>query len=97
MRSEHLVAVVVLFGVTTLVAIILLVYALVLYLAALLGSLTLSLLIVGSSSALISLMIYFGILRNLLRELHERLETLFEVASWLRKGSDWIRTIVQLF
>lgn len=89
--GEHLLGVVTLFVITSFLASVLLLSALLLFVSELLGSMLLSLLVVGGAAALVALMIYLCSLRPLVREIREQLETIYEVAALARAAFDWVR------
>ena len=70
-------------------AALLLVVALVVWLAELMGSLTLPCLMLGLFLALLATIIYKVSLRDAMREVDERLSAIYEVTRLLRHGVEW--------
>lgn len=69
---------------------LLLISALVVWLAAVLGSLIGSMLIVSGICLLTALLIYLIALREPFRRIEEQIDTVYEVARAARSGYDWI-------
>ncbi len=69
---------------------VLLLVALVIWVAELLGSLMLATLVVGGVSMLAAALIYVAALRRGLRTLRERVETVYDVAQSLREAYRWV-------
>ena len=72
-----------------LAAALLFVVALVVWLAELMGSVIYPCLIVGLFFALLATMIYKLSLRDIMREIHERMDTIYDVTKTLRDGVEW--------
>ncbi|MFI3269614.1 MAG: hypothetical protein SNG14_03530 [Rikenellaceae bacterium] len=88
--SEHILLYVTLFVAAAVISTSLLLFAAVIYLGDLLGSLVLSLVIVGAVMALVAWSIYRGALRPLFRSIGEQLQTIYAVASAAEVGYNWI-------
>lgn len=96
-QGTHLVAAFAGFGLTGLTAWLLLVTALVVWLADVLNSLIWSSLIVGGFFIAVAVAIYVLAIRTGLAHLRERIDTVYEVARLARAGYDWVRTKFSIF
>uniref|UniRef100_UPI004057B663 hypothetical protein n=1 Tax=Alistipes sp. TaxID=1872444 RepID=UPI004057B663 len=67
----------------------LLLAALVIWLAECFGSIITPCLVVGLFMALLGFVVYKVSLQNIVRELHERLNVVYEVTSLIRKAVEW--------
>lgn len=74
------------FTITTIMAIILLVTALVMWIAEMTGSATLSTLIVGAGFVFVAWLIYVLSIRRCIAYIRERLDTVYDVAFSIRNG-----------
>ena len=74
------------FTITTIMAIILLVTALVMWIAEMTGSATLSTLIVGAGFVFVAWLIYVLSIRRCVAYIRERLDTVYDVAFSIRNG-----------
>ena len=74
------------FAITTIMAIILLVSALVMWIAEITGSATLSTLIVGAGFVFVAWLIYVLSIRRCVAYVRERLDTVYDVAFSIRNG-----------
>lgn len=78
------------FGVTAAIAIILFIEAFVMWLASLTGSVAVAALITGGFFAIIAAVIYLFAVRTALEHIRDRVETIYEVASKVKEGYDWL-------
>ena len=78
------------FGVTAAIAIILFIDAFVMWLASLTGSVAVAALITGGFFAVIAAVVYLLAVRSALNYIRNRIETVYEVASRIKDGSDWL-------
>lgn len=83
------IAPIVFFGLTMTVAVVMLLWALVLWLASLTGSMIWGTLIVGGFFALIATILYFASVRKTVRYIREQAETITEMARIVKTGYDW--------
>lgn len=70
--------------------------ALLLWFAQLIGSLIGALLIIGGSAAIVSLIIYNNSVRPGMQRLRDELSTIYEVANFARTGYRWVVECVTL-
>lgn len=77
-----------------LAAALLFVAALVLWLAKLMGSVIYPCLIVGLFFALLALLLYKLSLRDVIRELHERIDLIYDVTKSVRDGVEWVMKLL---
>lgn len=91
------VAALVFFAMTAVIAIFLLLTALVLWLSLLTGSFIISSLIVAGFFAVIAAVIYLLSIREGVERIHDRLETVFDVAHAAKEGYEWITDKFLLF
>ena len=87
----------VLFVLTILPALGLLLAAGVVYLSQLFGSAILSCVLVGVLLLLIALIVYFALLRGVIRRMQERLEMIYETSRVLHSGFDWVNDQISRF
>ena len=78
------------FGVTAAIAIILFIDAFVMWLASLTGSVAVAALITGGFFAVIAAVVYLLAVRSALNYIRDRIETVYEVASRIKEGYDWL-------
>ena len=78
------------FGVTAAIAIILFIDAFVMWLASLTGSVAVAALITGGFFAVIAAVVYLLAVRSALNYIRNRIETVYEVASRIKDGYDWL-------
>lgn len=88
--AGNIVSSVLFFGVTAAIAIILFIDAFVMWLASLTGSVAIAALITGGFFAVLAAVIYLLAVRTAMRHIHERVETVYEVASRVKEGYDWL-------
>ena len=88
--SGGFVAVLLLFGVSILVSMLMALTALLVWLSSLIGSFPLSAAILGVLFALVAWAIYRFSIREELRALQARIETIYEVAHAARSGYEWL-------
>ncbi len=81
----------------TLIAVTLLLFAMVLSLAELIGSLVGALLILGSLAAIVAITLYYGAVRPQIRDFRMEISALYDVISLLRGGYDWVIKRIELF
>lgn len=86
-----------LFVAAALISTSLLLIAVVLYIGDLIGSILLSLLIVGVTMALLAWLIYRGVLRPTFRAIGDQLKTIYDVASVAQVGYNWVATKVEVW
>ncbi|MFI3289174.1 MAG: hypothetical protein SNH55_01420 [Rikenellaceae bacterium] len=96
-RGQHIFGVAAIFISTTLIAVTMLLFALLLYLAELIGSLIGALLILGLVAAVVAIILYLGSLRPQISAIRDEISTIYEMAYVARCGYDWIRRNVELF
>ena len=77
------------FGVTAAIA-ILFIDAFVMWLASLTGSVAVAALITGGFFAVIAAVVYLLAVRSALNYIRDRIETVYEVASRIKDGYDWL-------
>lgn len=87
--SKSVVTPIVFFGITMTVSVVMLLWALVLWLALLTGSMIWATLIVGGFFALIATILYFVSVRKIVRYIREQAETITEMARIVKTGYDW--------
>lgn len=88
--SGNIVASMLFFGVTAAIAIILFIEAFVMWLASLTGSIAIASLITGGFFAVLAVVIYLLAVRTALEHVRDRVETIYEVASKVKEGYDWL-------
>ena len=91
-RSRALVVPIILFVLTLLPALGLLLASFTLWLSQLVGSAILSCVIVGVALLLISLIIYFALLRGVIKRMQDRLDVIYETSRIVHSGLDWINS-----
>ncbi|MDE5624672.1 MAG: hypothetical protein K2I62_08785 [Alistipes sp.] len=84
-----------LFSVFALMAVVLLIAALVIGLSEWLGSFTWSALLVGGAFLLAAAGIYLLAIREPVRQIRARVETVYDVARLLKQGYDWVAAKVE--
>lgn len=89
-RSRAIALPMVLFVLTLLPALVLLVFAFVMWLSQLFGSLMLSCIVVGGALLAIAIIIYFALLRSVIKQAQEQLETVYETSRIVQSGLDWV-------
>ncbi len=77
-----------------LAAALLFVIALVLWLAELMGSIIYPCLLVGLFFAFIAFLLYKLSLRDIMRELHERIDIIYDVTKSVRDGVEWVMKLL---
>lgn len=87
---KHFITPILYFGLTTVVAIVLLITTLVIWLSELTGSVIVSTLVVGGFCALLSLVIYQLSIRDIIEDMRNKLQTVYEVANVLQIGYKWV-------
>ncbi len=87
----------VLFVAAAVISTSLLLFAIVLFVGDLLGSLVLSLLLIGVVMATIALVIYRGQLRPMFRAVSLQMQTIYEVASVAQSGYNWVLDTIERF
>lgn len=85
------------FGLTTTIAIVLLITALVVWLTQLLGSVIASTLLVGGFFAVLSLVIYWLAIRDAVENIRTQFQTVYEVARLAQAGYEWVSEKILLF
>lgn len=90
-------AILVCFGLTSAIAIVLLVTALVVWMSYMTGSLIASALIVGGFFALLSYVIYLLAIRDALERFNTQIATIYEVARVVQTGYEWVTEKILLF
>ena len=88
--SGGFVTVLLLFGISILVSMLMALTALLVWLSSLIGSFPLSAAILGALFALVAWAIYRFSIREELRALQARIETIYEVAHPARSGYEWL-------
>lgn len=86
----NIVASMLFFGVTAAIAIILLIEAFVMWLASLTGSVAVAALITAGFFAVLAAVIYLLAVRTAMEHVRDRVETIYEVASRVKEGYDWL-------
>ena len=85
-----IVASLLLFGVTAMIAVFLLLTALVVWLAYLMGSFVASLLVTGGFFTLLALAIYFLSVRTAMNHIRDQSDTVYQVAHAAKMGYEWV-------
>lgn len=93
----NFIASVVVFGMTAVIAIVLLLTVLVVWLSELMGSFIASALLVGSLSGILSIMIYLATIRDAVSRMRTQVETVYEVAQTAKMGYEWLTGKLLLF
>ena len=88
--TGNIVASLVFFGVTAAIAIILFIDAFVMWLASLTGSVAVAALITGGFFAVLAAVVYLLSVRSAVKYVRDRIETVYEVASRVKEGYDWL-------
>jgi len=88
--SRPIVAPLAFFGFTALIAIVLLIWAFVMWLASLTGSVAIAALATGGVFAIVAVLIYLLSVRGALADIRDRLDTIYDVAARVRDGYNWI-------
>lgn len=88
--AGNIVSTLLFFGVTSAIAIILFIEAFVMWLASLTGSVAIAALITGGFFAILAAVIYLLAVRVAMRHIRDRIETVYEVASRVKEGYDWL-------
>ena len=87
---RHLITPIVVFGITALIAVVMLLWALVIWLAQLTGSMIWATLILGGVFALIALIVYLDSVRPAVQYISDQLDNIAEMAQIVRSGYNWI-------
>lgn len=87
---RHLVTPIVVFGITAMIAVVMLLWALVIWLAQLTGSMIWATLILGGFFALVSLIIYLASVRPAVQYISDQLDNIAEMAKIVRSGYNWV-------
>ena len=88
--TGNIVASLVFFGVTAAIAIILFIDAFVMWLASLTGSVAVAALITGGFFAVLAAVVYLLSVRSAVKDVRDRIDTVYEVASRVKEGYDWL-------
>lgn len=96
-RGEHIFGTSALFITMTLVASTMLLSALLIYIAEVIGSLIGALLILGAVAAIIAIMLYVCWLRPHFIAIREEVTSIYEMAHLARCGYDWVIKRIELF
>ncbi|MFI3247639.1 MAG: hypothetical protein R3Y39_00725 [Rikenellaceae bacterium] len=96
-RERHIFGVAAIFIATTLIALTMLLFALLLYLAELIGSLIGALLIIGSIAAIIAFTLYFCAVGPQLSAIRNEVSAIYEMVNLARYGYDWVKNRVENF
>ena len=88
--TGNIVASLVFFGVTAAIAIILFIDAFVMWLASLTGSVAVAALITGGFFAVLATVVYLLSVRSAVKYVRDRIDTVYEVASRVKEGYDWL-------
>ena len=95
MRENHsYFATLLIVALAALAAALLLVVALVVWLAELMGSIIYPCLMLGILFAALAIILYKVSLRDIMREIDERLGVIYEVMKLLREGVEWIKRVL---
>lgn len=95
MRENHsYFATLLIVALAALAAALLLVVALVVWLAELMGSIIYPCLLLGILFATLAIILYKVSLRDIMREIDERLGVIYEVMKLLREGVEWIKRVL---
>lgn len=85
------------FGLTTVIAVVMLLTALVVWLTDLMGSVIASTLIIGGFSGILAVVIYQLSIRDAVAEIRAQLETVYEVTGLVKTGYEWVVDKLALF
>lgn len=97
-RSRSVAGPLVFFALTAVIAAGMLLTALLLWLAEIVGSVALACIMVGGLFALVALILYFASVRRTAARFREHLDTVYEVSRLAKSGYEWIlRRICALF
>lgn len=95
MRENHsYFATLLIVALAALAAALLLVVALVVWLAELMGSVIYPCLLLGMLSAALAIILYKVSLRDIMREIDERISVIYEVMKLLREGVEWVKRVL---
>ncbi|HUN14529.1 MAG TPA: hypothetical protein PKZ47_05835 [Alistipes sp.] len=86
-----------LFCVTAMIAVVLLIVALLIAVSEWLGSFTWAALLVGGVFLLAAAGIYFFAIKDPVRQIRARIETVYDVARLLKQGYDWVAAKLEFF
>lgn len=86
---RHVVAPIVLFAITATVAVVMLLAALVVWLAEVTGSMIWATLIVGGFFALVATILYFASVQGAIRHIRNQVDTIYEMAQIVHTGYKW--------
>lgn len=89
-RSRSVAGPLVSFSLTAVIAVGMLLTALLLWLAEIVGSVALACIMVGGLFALVALIIYFASVRRTFARFREHLDTVYEVSRLAKSGYEWI-------
>lgn len=92
--NDHLLGQITLLVIVMLIGSTMLIIALLLWLAEVMGSLTGALVAIGAGCTLISMMLYFGAVRPQVKAIREELSSLYEVARVARSGYQWVSQFI---
>lgn len=95
--AEHTLLYLTIFIAAALVSASLLLFALVLYVAELVGSLVLSTIIIGVALMLIATVVYIAALRPILRAIRDQLQTIYDVSLIVQIGYNWVISKIESF
>lgn len=93
----NFVAALIWFTITSAIAILLLLTAVVVWLSEVTGSFIASALIVGGFFAVLAVVIYLLSIRDAVDRIREEIETVYEVAHMAKTGYEWVMDKVRLF
>lgn len=85
------------FGLTTVIAVVMLLTALVVWLTDLMGSVIASTLIIGGFFGILAVVIYQLSIRDAVAEIRAQLETVYEVTGLVKTGYEWVTDKLALF
>ncbi|MFI3306128.1 MAG: hypothetical protein R3Y68_06415 [Rikenellaceae bacterium] len=95
--SSHLLGNLTIFVTLLLLSSTLLLIAIILWLAHLLGSLIGAMLIVGGATGVVAIILYCSKVRPEMKQLREEMSTIYEVASIVRSAYRWMASILSIF
>lgn len=86
----HVVSAFVVFGISIGIAVIMLLAALVVWLARLLGAAELALIMVGAFFGLLALTLYMTVMRSVVAQVRDRVDTIYEVSRRTKEIYEWL-------
>lgn len=86
----HVVSAFVVFGISIGIAVIMLLAALVVWLARLLGATELALIMVGAFFGLLALTLYMTVMRSVVAQVRDRVDTIYEVSRRTKEIYEWL-------